>query len=655
MQLKSVKIQNFKSYKDTFCEFPNEPLLITGKNHDESGTDSNSAGKSNLITAIRWGTFGSQGLSEGKVQDLIRWGAKSCIVELKYTNPNISIKRTRTANKEDVDITFDGVSLSQGTTRTEVDKDFQVKLGINVPLIDIIYNVLVIQSGKSFFTLTPSEQENFITRFLKLQQIRQLYDLAKKRFDGIESSINLVQAKCPDEVNESIPDKSPIEKKLKQVEDSLLKFSNQVQIEIDIEKLQSQQQNITNQIRYVEGQINDERDRKQRKDKELIESYSFIKSTENIKDYVDQIPEVTKNLQEFQHKKGITEQEKYSLELEKKGYENTLNSFLVCPECQAHLMLIKHQLKVGNKEELETKITETVSKINSKVTKIRELQKNIDQGNQFIKKLQNRIEAEKKIEQLKLDTQAIDKTVEKAEKQLKKLQSSDLEDVKKELITKMNLLKKDGTDYNKLKQEQQQLKSQIEDIKLKEREAENKKKLIESSEKQIKKLRLDFNKYNKYYEIATKVEKKAINDFVPQLMAAINEVLASLEIEERIMLKTGHQKSRKKEDRFAVDVWNPLTTGDDSITSMGKRERILFAQIIALRSILNNTLNHPFKFLIMDEVMSNVDNTGIGHAIEILKEFNIQSFFVLQRSEDIFDCRKLLVEKKNGVSSLQLI
>jgi len=97
-----------------------------------------------------------------------------------------------------------------------------------------------------------------------------------------------------------------------------------------------------------------------------------------------------------------------------------------------------------------------------------------------------------------------------------------------------------------------------------------------------------------------------------------------------------------------------LTTGDDSITSMGKRERILFAQIIALRSILNNTLNHPFKFLIMDEVMSNVDNTGIGHAIEILKESNIQSFFVLQRSEDIFDCRKLLVEKKNGISSLYL-
>ena len=654
MQLKLIKIQNFKSYKDTFCEFPNEPLLITGKNYDESGTDSNSAGKSNLITAIRWGTFGSQGLSEGKVQDLIRWGAKSCIVELEYVDPNISIKRIRTASKEDVDITFDGISLSQGTTRTEVDKDFQAKLGVNVPLIDIIYNVLVIQSGKSFFTLTPSEQENFITRFLKLQQIRQLYDLAKKRFDGIENNINLVQMKCPDEVDESIPDRLPFEKKLKQIEDSLLKYKNQAQIEIDIEKLQDQQQNIMGQVRYVEGQIKDERERKQRKDRELIESYSFIKGTDNIKDYVEKIPEITENLQNFQHHKGVTEQEKYSLELEKKGYENTLDSFLVCPECKSNLMLIKHQLKVGNKEELETKIVETDKKIASTEKMIRDLQKNIDQGNQFIKKLQNRIEAEKKIEQLKLDTQVIDKTVEKAEKQLKKLQS-ELENVKKELVSKMNLLKKDRTDYGGLKQEQQQLKSQIEDIKLKEREAGNRKKLIESSEKQIKELRFDFNKYNKYYEIATKVEKKAINDFVPQLMAAINEVLASLEIEERIMLKTGQRKSRKKEDRFAVDVWNPLTTGDDSITSMGKRERILFAQIIALRSILNNTLNYPFKFLIMDEVMSNVDNTGIGHAIEILKEFNIQSFFVLQRSEDIFDCRRLLVEKKNGISSLQLI
>src|SRR3989338_7039762 len=94
MLLKSIKLNNIRSYLNQSIEFPLGSLLLSG----DIGS-----GKSTILLAIEFALFGSKP-SELPASSLLRHGKKEGFVELNFNidNKDVTIKRTLKKGKNGI-------------------------------------------------------------------------------------------------------------------------------------------------------------------------------------------------------------------------------------------------------------------------------------------------------------------------------------------------------------------------------------------------------------------------------------------------------------------------------------------------------------------------------------------------------------------------
>jgi DNA repair exonuclease SbcCD ATPase subunit len=93
--LKKLTLRGFRSFRDEqVVEFPEGPLFICGKNHDDPMWDSNAAGKTSLMVAVFWALWGV--LPTGAKKDQVIHGTcDETFVEADFGSLVVRRRKTR--------------------------------------------------------------------------------------------------------------------------------------------------------------------------------------------------------------------------------------------------------------------------------------------------------------------------------------------------------------------------------------------------------------------------------------------------------------------------------------------------------------------------------------------------------------------------------
>ena len=218
LKLHKIKITNFRSYLGTHeFEFPVASGLyfLTGRNLVEPALGSNGSGKSTLLDAITWVLFGrtTRGL---KANEVISWGASSCIVALELTvgTERVQIKRTQKPNG----LFLDGKPLDQ--------EELQKHIRLNYD--SFLYSVINTQFGKSFLSLSPSEKLTLFSDIMNLDYWLTQSNKAAIQAIDYERSIKILEAS----INNGLGQAKVIEEdiKLYRIYDARFEAENEAKI-----------------------------------------------------------------------------------------------------------------------------------------------------------------------------------------------------------------------------------------------------------------------------------------------------------------------------------------------------------------------------------------------------------------------------------------
>jgi len=187
MILKSLRLKNFKSHRDTYINFSTmaSPVLIKGINIDRSG--SNGAGKSSIFDGIEYALY-------GKTSQYLQHGKSTGSVELEFIvdSTTFKIQKIMTTDSYSIDLYKDGVKTSQ--SKVEVEKFIRQTLKISKRLFD--QTIFQAQGFNQFFgLLSPKMKSEFIMELLDIDRWRKYYDVAKSLSTQLSKSTSKFKVK----------------------------------------------------------------------------------------------------------------------------------------------------------------------------------------------------------------------------------------------------------------------------------------------------------------------------------------------------------------------------------------------------------------------------------------------------------------------------
>jgi exonuclease SbcC len=273
MKLKSLRMQNFFSHKDSFIDFDNVDsiTMITGQIEGDARR-SNGSGKTAILEAILYAIYEKTRLTDNKnatLDDMVCWyGDGKLSVELQFElNGHLyRIIRTRDKNKQKSTVVFEAFSASKWKAQTEAKKNDTNK--DIVKLIGIDYKTfcssICFQQTEvdKFVSATETERKAIIKNILQLDKYDEYSKSAKVKGAVAETKlVNIEQLLNGANVNVldiDIKKKELIESEKKV---DLLTIQKQA-IESQVEKLRKQQILFNEQVEKRSSLINQLKDRK---------------------------------------------------------------------------------------------------------------------------------------------------------------------------------------------------------------------------------------------------------------------------------------------------------------------------------------------------------------------------------------------------------
>ncbi len=226
MQLKTLILVDFLSYKSETIDFPTGLVAVVGHNHDSLGAGSNGGGKSAIFDAVSWALYGKT-LREIGTDDVVRVGAKSCEVALAFEldGETYFIQRTRGRSSG---LTFmrGQTDLSQSTialTQEKIDKT----LGMDYRM----FRVVATFQGDAlrFAAATDKEQKEILEKLMGLEDYALALERVRKELNVLVPGINYKEKQIAQETGLLQIRKDEISKLELQREDARKKSAEAVQ------------------------------------------------------------------------------------------------------------------------------------------------------------------------------------------------------------------------------------------------------------------------------------------------------------------------------------------------------------------------------------------------------------------------------------------
>ena len=680
MRLLDVNISNFGAFgegvKVDFTRYdPADKVLIIGENNDAAGADSNGAGKSTLLNAISWGVFGRTP-NDVSAGDVIRRGMGSCEVNLRLLDEEdneiiINRKRQKKGGHE-IKWFLNGESKTQRTLN-QTQKTLLNYFGIlenNTEYYNDFLNTTYfsIEAVKAFAGKRSSSRDrmSLIARFLNLEILDKCLSKAKVYKNNVTASLKTVQGQVEFVSNkldqgfnlvqlQSDTEEAKVKIKQYQVENKKLEKQVEVleQLSDFIERLEDIKFNLNKAkddhetiSKVYEEQINDLEDKLQNQAKIkqdieeqeniLIEESALLKD-KNINKYEQWLSQANIKIAQ-----SIEKQE---------SLQKQLDNHLSCPGCKQELMVEENNLTLFHKatiqasiEKLKDRRGEREKLVKTKKAEYKELTALIAANAErelkvkyLYKQLANTAEIPDKIKRIKLQIKdqnskslAYSKSLEKnklsIELKIRKYQQYDVEiiqDVKNTIeINQKNIEEsRDSIARNKTMIESYYSdKEQLDLMVTKENE-----------------LLGEVSNYHFWVEGFPSIRRWMIESFLPSFEEQTNSFLNNLEVGMRVRFDTLKEKKSKQnefKEEFDLSIIDENNEKRDLETySQGESKRIGVCVGFALRELTLNKGYSNFNFLLMDEVIDSLDETGIGEFMNLLNNITGMKLLITHNSD----------------------
>jgi len=669
MRLKSLSLTNFGPFgekqKVDFTRYEsNDHVLIIGDNKDTAGADSNGSGKTQMFNALSWLLLDHT--PNGRPTDeVIREGTDFTKVAGIFDDRDgneLFIQKSRNRGNSSEAIFKIGEEDFTKRTYSQTQMAILNHFGIlenNKDYYNDFLNTTYfsIDALKAFAGKKSSSKDrmDLINRFLRGEVLDRATSYCKTKISNLEGekSISEGQLEQIQERLQSDNDENTLKGQISQDRSDIIEF------EADIDSLKNK---LTSIIEREEVITN------------IEDVEALIKQTESqFEDYKEQIEESIEDLKNQKHKKSkisekikeleekIDDKEeqklkdnKYKLgEIIKKGYKklNTLNSKenslsdqlekeINCPDCGASLMIKDDELLPLDKTEIKKSIKKLSKEIKEVETKIEELEDKNKILEEEISNI-NKVSIElKNLKSREKELSNIPKKIEEKEERLSAQEEKNQERVKKLKSKKTQLEFK----LKKLPEVDISLRGDIESsIDVKDKKIKEKRDNIsrneyiidsikkdQKKEKEIKseieKLSKQIEKYNFWKNGFPEIKRWMINSFLPSFEEQTNHFLSKLEVGLRVYFDTLKAKKSKKgefREAFDISIMDENNYKRDFETfSQGESKRIGICTGFALRELTLNKGYNAFDFLLIDEIVDSLDETGINEFFSLLNEIS---------------------------------
>jgi DNA repair exonuclease SbcCD ATPase subunit len=717
MRLKSLVINNLYSFGDGVQIVFNDiyKTLILGVNNDESGADSNGAGKSNILNVIFWVLLGEVFQKENAF-DVIRRGKKKGSATLTLTNGDIDlvIERGRSKSTKYLKVRY-GYKDITCDTDMETQKELLKVLNISprlkaMEIANDFINTCYFSSDtvKGFMAKEVKSKQRFeiIERYLGLNRYSIASEEAKKKKKDILDKISPVLEDIiykedylkqntilgyEEQIKANEEERNKITEEIKILQQNILNNSNKDSLEKIISEkdnfLNHKRQSVIANLDNIEREINTNNQNIKTKEHEKVKYDLLNKKVIELEKQYDKNKKVQKDLEQEQltvaDKINKLYSESSSLNSDLTTISTQITNPFVCPKCSSTLMIQNNILTEVDIEKLKSNYSE-------KKSKQVEISRTINSQNQRQKELRTEL------------TNINNETTEyiSSKRQLDSIHAEEfqndilsLKNKNVELVNKYNNLSYEAqTEVSNLKQELEQLKKQLKSLgDFNTKEAEEKiNNLSKSSEQitlnighyqssinKIKEVEEEVNNLKKsvatkkkeaevfgFWELGFKqIKMTIIDNFLPDFEDKVNEYLSRLKVNMRVdfdtqKLKSNITKKDLEEGRGYKEEFNVTVYRDDALLpfnllSKGQRSRVGSCVGMALRELTKERGNNIFDFFFMDEIADSLDESGLRELNFLLDEVPGQKLIISHndRLKTVIE-DTITVEMNNGVSTI---
>ena len=292
MIIKTLKLENFKSYKNSTIDFDQGISLILGEN---------GSGKSSILEAISFALFGKLNT---KLDEAIRKPINdedtiekmSVTLTFKHNGKTYKIKRQRKSNKTTVSLhdISDEKPFLLSKTADGVKEEVNNILNIDY---DSFQNAVYIKQGEitKLTEATPAEKKKLIAKLLNIETLEKAYDNIQKIIKQYEDTLQYNKGELS-RYEEKQENKKQTQQQIKQLKDEHDKLEN------EITKTQQQIKTYKEKLQKLETQkdeYNTINTDIQHKQKELIKTSNQI---EDLTKTIQQIEDEEKKIKEIETK-----------------------------------------------------------------------------------------------------------------------------------------------------------------------------------------------------------------------------------------------------------------------------------------------------------------------------------------------------------------
>ncbi len=673
MILKSLRLQNIRSYVDQTIEFPLGTILLEGDI---------ASGKSTILLAIEFALFG---LGSEKGAGLLRIGEKKGCVTLKFEVEGEEYEVYRCLERRGK-----AVQQSEGYIKTKKgiiylsasemkDKILEI-LGFNEPPDPKAQSVIY-----RYAVFTPQEEMKAILWMkpdLRLQTLRKAFRIEDYRI-AIENALTVAKS-VREKAVELASHASDLEKKKeacakKKAEisklceelDKLQKSERELKEKIDrlkteLEKLQKQRDELgraIGEIPLLTSQI----DEKNREISSLkSEEESLTKELkEKIQPAIDELSkikrptpksedELDKELDELRKRREELIKEEASVRSKISDYES-IEKKGICPTCDRTADPNEFREKIERKKNEREKLVSAIRDCEGKISGVEKIQKLLREYNQaqvhleslnkqLIKTTEQIDKIRTRIETLRAQVEEANKRLEKAKKELEELSklSVHLDAIKKELDRAQN-------DYSKIGKE---VMSRQATLKILEEEVSEIEAEIELKEKE----RRMAEKLKEYQIWLEEFFAPTLDTIEKHVMLSINQEFNQHLQKWWSMLIDDASKELRVDEDFTPIVEQDGYELDINYLSGGEKTSLALAYRLALNSIVQKvSIGMKSNLLILDEPTDGFSKEQLFKVREILNEIKCPQVIMVSHEKELesFADQIFKVEKKDGVSQLK--
>ena len=686
MLLKSIKLNNIRSYLSQSIDFPLGSLLLSG----DIGS-----GKSTILLAIEFALFGSKP-SELPASSLLRHGKNEGSVELKFDmeGKEVIIKRTLKKGK-------DAIKQETGYIITNDAKKELSPVEMKAEVFDLLgYPKDLVSKGKDliyrYTVYTPQEEMKRILmedKDMRLNTLRKVFNIdrykrikenssvfiralkekrreidgfisdleeKKKEKDGMDREISGLDEK----IKEIIPKAEKAKKSVKEKKDNILAFEEKInelnRLKSSLDVLETELKNLVNerarnneaaekltrQIEILEKELGKEQVKEDKTPREKA-----IDIEKNIKNINKEIDEAKKKLNELNFSKNK------SGDIIKK-----ISEIEKCPLC---LQDVKHEHKSSITEREKKNIEESEQNIRIFSERWEELKSKLEtfeKEKEELRRLENKIELVKlKIKNLndkKEEIEAIGKMQEQIKKNIGQV------NVKKtEISEKINEMKDTEEQFKKAK-------SDLDNSREEEKKLDLEKNSLEKEKESLSRITGNLEK-----DIKKKAEAKGKLSYLSEMQNWLEDYFVNLmgTMEKHVMLQVHREFDELFREWFDIliedeaisvrldDEFTPVVEQNGYETSIeslsgGEKTSVALSYRLALNKVINDVVSgiRTKDILMLDEPTDGFSSEQLDKVRDILNQLKMKQIVIVSHETKIesFVDKVIRVDKREHVSSI---